>query len=619
MNVLTLCLCALGVTGVDPFFPERARHNALERAQRELEWSHPYHDWTDENSARDRAALEAVCEQAKVPGQSKTLGLLTDWETCLVRGRAMSEAMQKYKKRYSREDVLRFVDLVNKKAADSYAVWVRVEKGQVVDFRGMGHKRKGFFPFLSTHTTSHMLSYLTLVQKLGATFTNQTFEFIGHIYDECVGDPLRANNFPPDRFYSEMPILSYSEFATCPHLIVPMTPWINTFSAKYEKHPEWGSLDERAVFRGSWYNIQRVLVSTASAAKVIPKLTSKVHCEGIDYKINCRRFLKHFKGKQLKEYADRINEEQLCEDFDSHDEAICYHHTKHPRYNQLKHKYLLAIDGVGASDRLYEYFWAPGVVVDISTDFKQYINSDAIPYLHFAQTERGIDNIVGSLNHTLTWLREHDSDAAGMARLSTQYAARHTGSRAVARLFQLFAVLWSLRWEEHPDQQATSFSADQGPPINHGHPTKGGYVNCTSLRSHFEHYGFWDKRWYGNGCGADSELQHLSGGDVVGVQIAAVPSTASPETERPALQSNTLTQQKQSAVTEAIAVELGEEVESVPVAPVASSLLGVGVVKSVLHCVTLVVVAMVVRRASSLMAVVIIVGGVAVTTLLLQN
>eukprot|EP01061_Rhynchopus_euleeides_P032816 TRINITY_DN5461_c0_g1_i4.p1 TRINITY_DN5461_c0_g1~~TRINITY_DN5461_c0_g1_i4.p1 ORF type:complete len:642 (+),score=209.80 TRINITY_DN5461_c0_g1_i4:208-1926(+) len=478
-----------------------ARREGLARAEREYRtdplegWDHP-----------DRKIVAEVCEQADT-GDGRP-GVPDERHVCRQRGRALSKDLQKFNRQvFTRSDVDEMIELANKKAESSFLVWVRVEKGKAVDYRAVGHLLDDD-KAIGVQSLLHHIGLVAMVQKLGGFAKSQTFEYVTTVYDKCDGSPLLANGIAPADTLSYLPILGYSRHAECPaNIVVPTVPWANWYTEPLTI--PWERLREPAIFRASWYRDKRAHVAMASAAGLLDGVDAKVRCRPNAAEA-CDRLLTDLKKKHGLP-AD-LNLSRAC-----NLSALC----SQGNYEQRSHKYMIAVDGIGAVDRTYFYMKESGVVVEVGTEFEQFFTDDVINFVHYVTLDREVERTVPQINAALAWLRSHDEEGRDIAETSTAYAQRHLTTRASARYFQLYAALWASRWNDSESNRPLPH-IEQGPRLTEaakqrGRREVGGPFGCSTMEQHYRDFLHVHPpdyiRWLWPACGYFAlTLRHLDRG-----------------------------------------------------------------------------------------------------------
>ena len=502
--------------------PERLRAAGLRRAEEEHRVNDPLGSWVH----NDRSIIEKVCSQADT--EERKVGVPDEREVCLKRGAALSADLRRFAPKngnFSRQDVTDLIDLAKTVYNKVFLVWVRIEDGKAVDYRGVGGMLDDSPP-IGVQVILHHISFVAMTQKLGGFAAGQTFEYFAAVYDKCEGSPYRALDMPLSEAFQHIPILGYARNENCPnHILVPTTPWINLYSPPLTI--EWSHLKPIAVFRGSNYRLKRTLIAFSSALAAVghPQglfLDARVRCVPEKMKAVCRTTV-----AQLREAgAIDVPVEEMCTD--EVIAAVCFDPDMMVTYEQRTHRYLLSIDGIGAVDRTARYMFEPGVVVEVGTEFEQYFTNDVMPYVHYAAIDNEIDRALPQLNVTLAWLRDNDDVAHHISNVATQYATRHLTDRSQARYFQLFAALYSSRWDDmhsvHPFP-ALPLSATTTPEaVERGRREMGGPFGCSTMVQHYREYYHIHKpdmfRWLTPACGEGAlGVRHLNKGIVTFAEI----------------------------------------------------------------------------------------------------
>ena len=516
--LLLVWVAAVSWSAVGPDFASSAREAGLARARREYKARHdPLAGWDHP----DRARVERVCAQADAGAEA--VGVPNERHVCLQRGRALSKELGEYTAdKFSRRDVDAMFDLANRAPDKTFFAWVRIEKGRAVDYRGVGHHLDNN----AVHgimTVLHHTAFVAFSQKLGAFSQDQTFEYLALMYDRCWGSPFLANQVSMSDAFRYMPVLGYSREETCRnHIVVPTVQWVNVYSPPLSV--PYADLHDTAVFRGRWFTDTRALMAIAAAGNLLHDVDAKLECSAQDMGLRCKSTVAMLKRSHA--LPDTLHEAHVCDV-----SKLCFATPS----EQRTHKFLLALDGIGGTDRIEKYFRESGVVIQVASLFEWYYSGDAIPWVHYVRLDPKPAEIVPQLNDALAWLRAHPADGGDIAHTSRRYAERHVGDRAAARYFQLFAALYAPRWDD-------SYAGEPLRPIDsgkhllpqarkRGRREVGGPFTCRDMQRHYDGYIHHHpplQRWLDSACGPHAHnIRHLNKGwatfDNVGNEYGLLP------------------------------------------------------------------------------------------------
>eukprot|EP00754_Rhynchopus_humris_P003455 Rhum_TRINITY_DN11810_c1_g1::Rhum_TRINITY_DN11810_c1_g1_i1::g.47214::m.47214 len=458
-----------------------------ERARRQrARWA-----WGSTDAAalrRVRKVVRAVCATADAGGG--VVGVPDERTICFERGARVARDLGRFRaagvqRTFGRRDVARAAAMFDAPGAGgerSLGLWVRVDDGQVVDYKVLGR-----LPWTDA-VVSHALAFLAYAHKLGA-FAGHTFEFVATLRDTCEDDPLARRMNESARYAEGVPILSYSRLlnrSACGHHVpVPVTPWIHSYwQSDWSSPTEWRRLANTAVFRGEYNNVRRLQLAVLSQVGLLdadveltcamapedaasrctadvaalsavrnalppsvllhPSFLQRL-CDPAD--IAARIEAGRSKGADPANAGERRRRIQWRNRGRRRNETVCGG-AFDQAFDQTEFKYLLVPEGTGGVQRLGRYLAAPGVVVSVGEEYEQFFTEDLRPFVHYVAAEAPLHRTPVSLNATLEWLRRNDGEAADISTRASLFYARHVSSRAKARFFQLFAALYAARWND---------------------------------------------------------------------------------------------------------------------------------------------------------------------------
>ena len=295
---------------------------------------------------------------------------------------------------------------------------------------------------------------------------DMTFDFVILFTDEsiCHTDPAATSTIgKPPPGYPAFPVLHHAvAFDNCPYFI--SMPFIGIVQ-RFPKPPTdaeirpVSSLEYSIVYRGMYYNVQRLHLALMTVAGQVDKLDAKcignpVFGRPRDYQPTgsvtlCSQYLgQTFEPTQTSRLAlSRVLTEKHGGD------AVCSRRMggifgNYISFEVMRDKrYVLAVDGVGAVERFPHLLASSSVVLGLQIRYRTYFFPDLIPFVHYVPVTDDLETMQQNLTDTVAWLEAHPEVAQNISSEGRRWVLKHKTPVTDHRHWKLFYNFMADGWK----------------------------------------------------------------------------------------------------------------------------------------------------------------------------
>eukprot|EP01063_Lacrimia_lanifica_P032491 TRINITY_DN5561_c0_g1_i10.p1 TRINITY_DN5561_c0_g1~~TRINITY_DN5561_c0_g1_i10.p1 ORF type:complete len:528 (+),score=158.18 TRINITY_DN5561_c0_g1_i10:2203-3786(+) len=373
------------------------------------------------NGTRHWALVDTVCAAVEDAEERRV---------CRRRGRRMADRFEKYwystARPVGRAQSLAFVKAAYPQQKDKHyqgGVLLSVVDGEITSYTRWGNLLE---ESIKWNYPTVLMPWLADIVRSGHLRPGMTFDINVVFHDQCGwSDPVA----------SIYPATSYSGSAlACPDR-EPLD-WtflaqdLGYFAAK--EVPRWTDLDAKMVWKGTLYNYARLQV--ADVAMDVPEMRGS---GPTNIKVKAGDLLCGAPGVAAPQ-ADLLKLRHPREE-------VCRATKPVSWGDQQRHKYQLAVDGIGATGRLLDMARGPGVnFVVHARSYRMMWEHEYRPWVHYIPVDPA--RLQDDLEAKLRWAKAHDALAAEIAEASRIWAAKHASRAALQRQWALYFVFMDDLW-----------------------------------------------------------------------------------------------------------------------------------------------------------------------------
>eukprot|EP00754_Rhynchopus_humris_P019865 Rhum_TRINITY_DN14668_c14_g1::Rhum_TRINITY_DN14668_c14_g1_i1::g.109338::m.109338 len=375
---------------------------------------------------------------------------------CHKRGAVLANRMRMYKS-YGRKDSDAIVKGYHNR--DNSGVRVYIVKGEIVKAEHI----RGFTDQDELYLTM-ALEKVIEAQRVGTIREDMTFDFIMLFTDEAVcQDPTSTSTLGKALPNSPVfPIVRQSRPNTeCPyHMPLPLITVLQGFppTPTDAEIVPWKDTNPQAVFRGTYFNDERVMLALLTISGMVDKLDAYIVgtpfygrppvYQPSNSVVQCNAFVNR-PSADPESSAVRIRNAlggdaaRVC----NPGRRSVWGRAADVRHMQ-RSRYPLAVDGVGAVLRFPHLLAGSGVVLGLQTRYEEYWFTDLIPYVHYVPITPDFDKMQQNLTDSLAWLEANPVEAEKIAREGRRWVLKHKTMRTDQRQWKLYLNFLNDRWRK---------------------------------------------------------------------------------------------------------------------------------------------------------------------------
>ena len=425
-----------------------------QRAERETDWLGGM------TNQEDRIVVASICA-AVVGGEERMM--------CQKRGARLSKRLAPYEtiSRTQSEYLIQHHRLPH----DEHGVRVFIVEGKIHSWETFnapeeGVKRSGYTRCYLSAAIGVILEGI----KGGISNARQTFDVVVLFTDAsrcAVHGKCTFNSAKPPPY----PVVTYSASnRNCPKHI-PLA-WMNVLQDHRARRepPRWEDLKPEVLLRGQAWNAQRFqlafltqFVRDIAGVKIdvrlqpFPDATNRTCIKTVNAHIKSRAI-----DVDLVEAAGGIRAVCALDPTATNRSVFT---TKSLAWDDMvQAKYLLAVDGYGATARFPFLMKASGVVLGLQVEYEESYFPDVIPFVHYLPLTHDVTKLEANLSATLSFLQQNDNLAKNISDEATLWVTKHRTRVTDQREWKLYFALMARRWEAGATSKPANYKIGNGNP-----------------------------------------------------------------------------------------------------------------------------------------------------------